>query len=107
MTMVKELTKATFEQEVMNSDTPVLIDFWASWCGPCRMVSPIVDSLAEEYEGKLKVCKVNVDNEGALASEFAVVSIPTVVIIKDGKVAERAVGARSHDEFCDIIDRFI
>ena len=105
--MVKELTKATFEQEVMGSEVPVLIDFWASWCGPCRMVSPIVDSLAQEYEGKLKVCKVNVDDEGALASEFAVVSIPTIIIMKDGKVAERLVGARSFDDFCDVIDTLI
>lgn len=105
--MVKELTKATFEQEVMNSSTPVLVDFWASWCGPCRMVSPIIDSLAEEYDGKLKVCKVNVDAEGELASEFAVVSIPTVLLIKNGKVAERSVGAKSHDDFCDMIDRYI
>lgn len=71
------------------------------------MVSPIIDSLAEEYEGKLKVCKVNVDSESALASEFAVVSIPTVLIIKDGKVAERSVGAKSRDDFCDMIDRLI
>ena len=105
--MVKELTKSNFEQEVMLSDVPVLVDFWASWCGPCRMVSPIIDSLAEEYEGKLKVCKVNVDSESALASEFAVVSIPTVFIIKDGKVAERSVGAKSRDDFCDMIDRLI
>lgn len=105
--MVKELTKSNFEQEVMLSDVPVLVDFWASWCGPCRMVSPIIDSLAEEYEGKLKVCKVNVDSESALASEFAVVSIPTVLIIKDGKVAERSVGAKSRDDFCDMIDRLI
>ena len=105
--MVKELTQSKFEQEVMLSDVPVLVDFWASWCGPCRMVSPIIDSLAEEYEGKLKVCKVNVDSESALASEFAVVSIPTVLIIKDGKVAERSVGAKSRDDFCDMIDRLI
>ena len=102
--MVKELTKANFEQEVMKSDVPVVVDFWASWCGPCRMVSPIIDSLAEEYGDRIKVCKVNVDAESALASEFAVVSIPTVLIIKDGKIAERSVGAKSFDDFCDMID---
>lgn len=102
--MVKELTKSNFEQEVMLSDIPVVVDFWASWCGPCRMVSPIIDSLAEEYAGKIKVCKVNVDSESALASEFAVVSIPTVLIFKNGKVAERSVGAKSFDDFCDMID---
>ncbi|MBQ8637327.1 MAG: thioredoxin [Clostridia bacterium] len=102
--MVIELTKANFEKEVMTSDVPVVVDFWASWCGPCRMVSPIIDSLAEEYGDKIKVCKVNVDAESALASEFAVVSIPTVLIIKDGKTAERSVGAKSFDDFCDMID---
>ena len=102
--MVKELTKTNFEQEVMKSDVPVVVDFWASWCGPCRMVSPIIDSLAEEYGDRIKVCKVNVDAESALASEFAVVSIPTVLIIKDGKIAERSVGAKSFDDFCDMID---
>ena len=81
-----------------------MVDFWASWCGPCRMVSPIIDSLAEEYGDRIKVCKVNVDAESALASEFAVVSIPTVLIIKDGKIAERSVGAKSFDDFCDMID---
>ncbi len=102
--MVIELTKANFEKEVMTSDVPVVVDFWASWCGPCRMVSPIIDSLAEEYGDKIKVCKVNVDAESALASEFAVVSIPTVLIIKDGKTVERSVGAKSFDDFCDMID---
>lgn len=105
--MVKELTKENFEAEVMNSSLPVLVDFWASWCGPCQMVSPIVDALGDEYEGRLKVCKVNVDEQSALASEFAVVSIPTVIIVKDGKIAKRAVGARSHDDFCDMIDEVI
>ncbi len=105
--MVKELTKANFEQEVMLSELPVMVDFWASWCGPCKMVSPIIDSLAEEYEGKLKVCKVNVDSESALASEFAVVSIPTVVIIKNGKIVEKSVGAKSFDDFCDMVDAIL
>ncbi len=105
--MVKELTKATFEQEVMLSDKPVLVDFWASWCGPCKMVAPVIDSLAEEYEGKIKVCKVNVDSESALAAEFAVVSIPTVLLIKDGKIADKSVGAKNFDEFCDMIDKVL
>ncbi|MDO4618300.1 MAG: thioredoxin [Clostridia bacterium] len=105
--MVKELTKTSFEQEVMLSDKPVLIDFWASWCGPCRMVSPIIDQLSEEYEGKIKVMKVNVDAESALASEFAIVSIPTVLLIKNGKIAEKSIGARSFDDFCDMIDKHL
>ena len=101
------LTKENFDGEVIKSDLPYLVDFWASWCGPCRMVSPIIDELAEEYKGKLKVGKVNVDEQGELASEYAVVSIPTIMIIRNGKVEEKLVGARSKDEFCDLIDSIL
>ena len=104
--MVTELTKANFS-EIMKSDKPVLVDFWASWCGPCRMVSPIIDNIAEEYEGKIAVGKVNVDDEGALAAEFAIVSIPTVIIFKDGKEVKKLVGVRSADEYADAIDEIL
>ncbi len=101
--MVTELTKANFN-EIIKSEKPVLVDFWASWCGPCRMVSPIIDKLAEEYEGQITVGKVNVDDEGALAAEFAIVSIPTIIIFKDGKEVKKLVGVKSADDYADEID---
>lgn len=92
------LTKENFKEETTNTDLPVLVDFWASWCGPCRMLAPIVEQIAEEYEGKIKVGKVNVDEEPELAAAFNVSSIPTVVIIKDGAVSEVSVGYRPKAE---------
>ena len=92
------ITRENFENEVMKSDIPVLIDFWAPWCGPCRMMGPIIEQLAEEYEGKAKVGKVNVDEEGELSQAFGVMSIPTIVLVKDGKVVKQAVGARPKAE---------
>ena len=88
-----KITRENFENEVMKSNIPVLIDFWAPWCGPCRMMGPIIEQLAEEYEGKAKVGKVNVDEEGELSQAFGVMSIPTIVLVKDGKVVRQAVGA--------------
>ncbi len=93
-----KITRENFENEVMKSDIPVLIDFWAPWCGPCRMMGPIIEQLAEEYEGKVKVGKVNVDEEGELSQAFGVMSIPTIVLVKDGKVVRQAVGARPKAE---------
>lgn len=93
-----KITKENFENEVMKSNIPVLIDFWAPWCGPCRMMGPVIEQLADEYEGKAKVGKVNVDEEGELAQAFGVMSIPTVVLVKDGKVVKQAVGARPKAE---------
>ena len=105
--MAKNWQKADFEKEVMQGTGVVLVDFWASWCGPCRMVGPIIEQLAEEYAGKVTVGKVNVDEESALASEFAVVSIPTIIIFKDGKQVEKLVGVRSFDDFCDVLDKYV
>lgn len=97
------LTKDNFDVEVMKSELPVFIDFWASWCGPCKMLAPHVSELAKEYEGKLKVCKVNVDDEPELAAAFKIVSIPTIVIMKDGNVTNTSVGYMSKSELENLI----
>ena len=97
------ITNKNFKDEVLNSDIPVLIDFWASWCGPCRMLSPVISEIAEEYVGKVKVCKVNVDEEMELASAFQVSSIPTVVIMKEGKVTNMSVGFRPKEQIVSML----
>lgn len=94
---VVTLTKDNFTQEAVNADKTILIDFWAPWCGPCRMVSPIVDEIADEASATLKVGKVNVDEEPELASQFGVMSIPTLVVMKDGKVVTSSVGTKSKE----------
>ena len=90
------ITKANFEQEVLKSDVPVVVDFWATWCGPCRMLAPIIEEIAEE--GNVKVGKINVDEEGELAIKFNVMSIPTVMLFKDGKVVKTTVGYMTKDQ---------
>ena len=100
---VLTITKENFDQEVMKSDKPVLLDFWATWCGPCRMVAPTVEEVAAAAPDK-KVGKVNVDEQPELASAFNVMSIPTLVVIKDGKVVNSAVGVRSKDALLKMLD---
>lgn len=92
------ITTDNFEAEVMNSDKTVLIDFWATWCGPCKMLSPIIESIAEKYDGTVKVCKVNVDEQPELANAFDVASIPTVVIMKDGKIVNTSIGYKPQEQ---------
>ena len=88
-----KITKENFQEEVLNSEKPVLLDFWASWCGPCRMVGPILDEIAEERED-IKVCKVNVDEEPELAAKYGIVSIPTLLVMEKGEIRNKSLGAR-------------
>ncbi len=88
-----ELSETNFEQEVLKTNLPVLVDFWAAWCGPCKMIAPIVDEIAGEYESKLKIGKVDVDNNQQIAMKYGIRSIPTLLVFKNGKVVEQIVGA--------------
>ena len=92
--MATEATTATFESDVLESDEPVIVDFWAEWCGPCHAVAPVLDRIAEERAGELRLVKVNIDEEPELAQRYGVMSIPTIVLFKDGKPAAAAVGAQ-------------
>ena len=98
-----KITRENFEQEVLKSDKPVLIDFWAPWCGPCRMLSPTISEIAEDFKDKVKVGKVNVDEEEELAAMFRVSSIPLLVVMKDGKVVNSAVGVRPKDQIVNML----
>ncbi|MBZ4666283.1 thioredoxin [Mahella sp.] len=97
------VTANNFDDEVLKSDKPVLIDFWAAWCGPCRMVSPIIEELAADYAGKIKVGKVNVDEQRSIAERYRIMSIPTVYLFKDGQPVDKIIGARPKADF----ERFI
>jgi len=104
---VFEVSDATFEQEVLQSDKPVLVDFWAVWCGPCKAIAPIVDSIATTYAGKLKVAKVNVDENGATPSRFGIRGIPALLFFKGGKVADQIVGYVPQDVIEEKIQRLL
>ena len=105
MANVQEMTEATFDADVLKSEVPVLVDFWAAWCGPCRMLAPIVEAVAAKYEGKIKVVKVNVDEAPGLATQFGIRSIPTIILFKGGEAAERTVGVQTEDALSTMIDK--
>ena len=104
--MALHLNSQSFE-EVIAGDQPVLVDFWATWCGPCRMIAPVIEQVAAEFEGRAVVGKVDVDEEPGLAQRFGVMSIPTLVVLKDGKVVEQAVGARGRADVAAMIERHL
>ena len=102
---VLEVNDRTFMAEVRNSDVPVLVDFFATWCGPCQMLAPTIEELSEEWEGKYKVCKADVDKVPALVGQFRIMSVPTLVLIRDGREADRLVGGQSREQIAEAMAR--
>ena len=104
---VIELTNDNFEAEALKSELPVLVDFWAEWCGPCRMIAPTVAELSEEYDGKIKFCKLNVDHAKEVASEYGIRSIPTLMLFKGGAVQENIVGAQPKESLQAFLNKYV
>lgn len=102
--LIKHTTDASFDQDVLKSSTPVLIDYWAEWCGPCRMVAPILDEIAGEYQGRLNIMKVNVDENRTIPAKYGIRGIPTLMLFKDGEVAATKVGAVSKSQLTSFLD---
>ena len=101
------ITEENFENEVLNSDKPVLVDFWAQWCGPCRMLGPVIEELADDYAGKAVVGKVNVDDCPAIAEKFGIMTIPAVFIFKNGEVVDKMVGLRQKVQLAAVLDKYL
>jgi len=99
-----QITNRTFDEKVYSSSRPVLVDFWAEWCAPCRMLSPTIDQIAEDYDGKVTVGKINIDEEPELAQRFGVMSIPTLILFKDGSIVSRSVGVVGKDKISAMLD---
>ncbi|NLO98755.1 MAG: thioredoxin [Clostridiaceae bacterium] len=104
---VLTIKSENFEELVLKSSVPVLVDFWANWCGPCRAVSPIIDELADEFDGRFKIGKVNVDEENTLVNNFNIMSIPTMIAFKDGNQVEKIIGARSKADLKALLEKYI
>ncbi len=107
MSAAEQVTDSTFEQEVLKSEVPVLVDFWAPWCGPCRMVAPVVEEIAEQYEGQIKVVKVNTDENPQIASQYGIRSIPTLMIFKDGDKVDMVVGAVPKTTLATTLEKYL
>ena len=104
---VVHVTESNFEEEVVKSDVPVLVDFWAEWCGPCKMIAPILDEIAKEYGEKLKVCKIDVDSNPDIAPKFGIRGIPTLIMFKDGNAESTKVGAVSKSQLIEFVDEIV
>ncbi len=106
-TFTLQVTDSTFEQEVINGSGPVLVDFWADWCNPCHMIAPVLEELADEYQGQLKVGKVNVDENPETPARFGIRGIPTLLLFKDGELKEKVVGVQPKSQLVSLIDQYV
>ena len=107
MTVVTQITQDTFDVDVLQSDRPVLVDFWAPWCGPCRLVSGVVDEISQDYEGRIKVVKLNTDEQSQIASQYGIRSIPTLIVFKSGEIVEQIVGAVPKSMLVQALDKHL
>ena len=105
--LITNSTDANFEQDVLNADQPVMVDFWAAWCGPCKAIAPVLEELAGEYDGKAKIVKINVDDNPQIASQFGIRSIPTLMVFKDGERVDTVMGLQPKDQLATVLDKHV